>query len=202
MSFCVELSANWFEVLGGYLVELCSLEEWEGEYADRLNSIEQMARIMECFVVGTCTNPIGAMIPFAGDTPPVNWLECDGAEVSQDDWPLLYEAIGSTYGSAAAGNFKLPDTRGRVLVGAGAGAGLTSRARGDSWGDEQVTLSESQLPPHSHSVHSHTPALVVAPGELPVDAAGIGGFTGSAGSGAAVDIMQPSLAVKVIIRGA
>lgn len=202
VSFCVELSGEWFEVFGGYLQKLCEIEEWEGSDADRLNSIAQMARIMECFVVGTCTNPVGAMIHFAGDEPPPNWLECDGTDVLQADWPLLYDAIGDTFGSAAENYFKLPDARGRVLVGAGAGAGLTERTPGDTWGDEDVNLSINQLPAHTHTIHSHVPLTAVGPGEVPVDTPGIGGATGSTGSGAAVDIMQPSLAVKVIIRGA
>ena len=40
--------------------------------------------------------------------------------------------------------------QGRVTVGEGAGAGLTARTGGDTFGDEQVTLSESQMPAHSH----------------------------------------------------
>lgn len=44
-----------------------------------------------------------------------------------------------------------PDSLGRVVGGAGDGAGLTSRAYGDSVGAETVVLTENQLARHSHS---------------------------------------------------
>lgn len=46
-------------------------------------------------------------------------LLCDGREVSQTTYADLYAKIGATYGTASAGNFKLPDYRGRSPIGIG-----------------------------------------------------------------------------------
>jgi microcystin-dependent protein len=90
----------------------------------------------------------GTVVLFAGDTVPPGWLRCDGALYSKDQYPDLFDVIGYIYG----GNgdyFKVPDLRGRVLVGAGSGQGLTPRYLGDTGGEETHTLTESELPPIS-----------------------------------------------------
>lgn len=67
--------------------------------------------------------PAGAVLPFAGDTPPAGYLLCNGQEVLQDDYPALYSAIGEAWGSATSFTFTLPDLRGRFLRGVDGGAG-------------------------------------------------------------------------------
>lgn len=57
------------------------------------------------------------------------------------------EAAGYT-----SNNFFLPDLRGRSVVGAGTGRGLTLRTPGDVGGEETHYLSESELPSHSHGI--------------------------------------------------
>jgi len=96
--------------------------------------------------------PIGVVNPFAGGSAPSGWLLCDGAEVSQLTYPTLYALILATWGSAASGQFKLPDLRGRVITGADGGAGrlTTANALGNDGGAEGVTLSEAQMPSHRH----------------------------------------------------
>lgn len=46
-------------------------------------------------------------------------LLCDGRQVAQATYPDLYAAIGASYGTASAGNFVLPDFRGRFPAGVG-----------------------------------------------------------------------------------
>jgi microcystin-dependent protein len=59
-------------------------------------------------------------------------------------------------------NFVVPDARGRNVVGAGTGPGLTARTIGATGGEEQHQLlaSESGMPSHTHSItdpgHSHS----------------------------------------------
>ena len=65
----------------------------------------------------------------AGDTGDPFWVLCDG---------------DSTYGSN-------PDLRGRVIVGGGAGTGLTNRSvDGSVFGSETVTLSQDEIPLRQH----------------------------------------------------
>lgn len=74
-------------------------------------------------------------------------------------WATLPDSIapvsGGRGGSAAADfaagkRITLPDLRGRALVGAGAGPGLTARALGATFGTETHTLTITELPEHNH----------------------------------------------------
>lgn len=47
--------------------------------------------------------------------------------------------------------FNVPDFRGRMLLGAGAGSGLTKRHLGQKGGDENRQLIIANLPPHQHN---------------------------------------------------
>jgi len=70
------------------------------------------------FLLGEAFIPIGAIFPFAATQVPLGYLLCDGALVSRVEYPTLYQAIGSTYGSSAGGEyFRLPDLRGRFPLG-------------------------------------------------------------------------------------
>ncbi len=107
--------------------------------------------------------PAGAIIQWGGSTAPVNWLLCDGSAVSRTTYASLFAAVGTSYG---AGNgtttFNLPDLRGRVPVGKNGGSFGTLGATG---GAETVTLTESQMPSHTHiqNAHNHsTPMQMVS----------------------------------------
>lgn len=99
--------------------------------------------------------PVGTIIAYSGATAPKGWLLCDGTEKKTDDYPRLSTALGSTWGTASANHFKLPDLRGRFLRGAGAGTtGLTGTnipELGKTYGDQNKS--------HKHGVtvgdHSH-----------------------------------------------
>lgn len=96
--------------------------------------------------------PVGTVAPFIGNTDsvPKNWLLCDGSYVSIDNYPELFRLIGSIYGEVLDGRFKLPDFRGRTLVGAGASDGLSTRLIGEFGGEEQHQLSIAEMPSHNH----------------------------------------------------
>jgi microcystin-dependent protein len=63
--------------------------------------------------------PVGMLSPFAGSSAPDGWLLCHGQAVSQTTYAALFALIGSTYDvtSPGAGNFRVPDLRGRVIAG-------------------------------------------------------------------------------------
>ncbi len=93
----------------------------------------------------------GTILPFAGATVPAGYLECDGALVLIATYPDLYSAIGNTwYGSPPTDYFGLPDLRGRTLIGAGTGTGLTARTLGTTDGHETHTLITAEIPAHAH----------------------------------------------------
>ena len=83
--------------------------------------------------------PVGAILPFSGNTVPVGYLTCNGAEVSRTLYADLFEVIGTTYG-AGDGNttFNLPNLGNNIVsdistgdlavVGNGIALGLTNGA--------------------------------------------------------------------------
>jgi microcystin-dependent protein len=77
----------------------------------------------------------------AAVNPSPGWLLCDGSAVSRSTFAALWAAIGSSFGVGdGSTTFNLPDYRGRTIVGAGAGGGLTNRAMGAKGGEENHLL--------------------------------------------------------------
>lgn len=163
--------------------------------------------------------PIGVVQMYASATPPKGWLACDGAAVSRRDYAELYAIIGTTFGSGdGSSTFNVPDLRGRVVIGAGTGTGLTARAVGDTGGAETVTLTEAEIPAHDHDVtdpgHVHTvtdPGHVhsvtdpghshTAPAESNVVSSGssgggvLGGDTGTSATGISIDSAMTGVSI-------
>lgn len=109
---------------------------------------------------------IGDVKMTAAVVPPPGWLACDGTSYLRLDYPELFAALGGTsspWGLPDGTHFNVPDYRGRVPIGAGAGPGLTSRALGNKVGSEP-----SNMPSHDHGgatgtmsanvVHNHSTA--------------------------------------------
>ncbi len=107
----------------------------------------------------------GEIITFGGLATPEGWLQCNGSEVAIAAYPRLSQALGTSWGAltngaGAAGvtHFRLPDLRGRSLIGAGTGAGLTNRAIGQLMGSETHTLTATEMPSHNHTQDAHNHA--------------------------------------------
>ncbi len=91
--------------------------------------------------------PTGAIMPFAGESAPGGWLLCNGQSLSKTTYSTLFEVIDYYYGGAGD-NFNVPDLMGRFPLGAGAGAGLTTRTRGEKAGQQAIT----DVPSHDHNL--------------------------------------------------
>jgi microcystin-dependent protein len=61
----------------------------------------------------------GELRIFAGGFVPVGWLACDGQQLAAADQPVLARAIGRTFGGDGKDHVRVPDLRGRALVGSG-----------------------------------------------------------------------------------
>jgi microcystin-dependent protein len=94
---------------------------------------------------------LGEIRIFAGNFAPQGWAICDGRVLSVADNQELYALIGGSYGGNGRTTFALPDLRSRVPIHFGTGPGLSPRALGSMGGDETVTLTQEELPPHTHT---------------------------------------------------
>lgn len=136
------------------------------------------------------------------------WLKCDGRSVSRTTYALLFAVIGTSFGSADGNSFNLPDSRGRVLGTIGQGSGLTNRTLGASTGEENHTLTTSEMPAHTHTSNATGGTLGLATsdgnntagggldytaGELNLFASPTALNINSAGDGGAHNNMQPTL---------
>jgi microcystin-dependent protein len=97
---------------------------------------------------------LGEIKLFAGNFEPPGWLTCDGRLLAIRDHESLFEILGNSYGGDGRTTFGLPDLRGRVPMGVGAGPGLTNRRLGEEPGAESVVLDVTQLPSHDHTLRA------------------------------------------------
>ncbi|MEQ3650269.1 tail fiber protein [Hyphomonas sp.] len=67
---------------------------------------------------------------------PRGTLEADGRLLPINENTALFSLLGTLYGGDGRTTFALPDLRGRVVVGAGQGPGLTERQQGARGGTE------------------------------------------------------------------
>jgi microcystin-dependent protein len=89
---------------------------------------------------------VGEIRMFAGNFAPAGWMFCEGQLLSISENETLFQLIGTTYGGNGQTTFALPDLRGRIPVHQGNGFPLAQAG-----GDEKVTLTVQQIPPHSHA---------------------------------------------------
>jgi len=95
---------------------------------------------------------------FAGNFPPSGWAFCDGQLLSIPQNQILFKLIGTTYGGNGTTNFAVPNLSGRVPMHFGTGPGLSPRVRGETGGTESVTLTNQQIPAHTHPLIGSTGA--------------------------------------------
>lgn len=96
------------------------------------------------------------MMPMANQTSdPDGFLRCDGRAVPSAVYPDLYAVIGTSFGGNST-NFNLPNYESQFLYGKSNASGQMNQ----SIGNNNHTLTSSQLPSHNHSLvtigHSHT----------------------------------------------
>jgi microcystin-dependent protein len=146
---------------------------------------------------------IGEIRMFGGNFAPRGWALCDGQLLAISNNQALFSILGTTYGGDGRTTFGLPDLRGRFALHSGTGPGLSSRRLGDDGGAEQVTLSETEMPGHTHG------ATVAGSGQTIRTLRFFGqettvpeqttGSTGPAGGDQPHDNMPPFQAVNFII---
>jgi microcystin-dependent protein len=146
---------------------------------------------------------------FAGNFAPAGWAFCSGQLLPISENDVLFQLIGTTYGGDGQETFGLPDLQGRIPVHWG-----NSVILAQTGGAESVTLTQQQMPIHTHSMlGAATPGNQVTPiGNLSANSTSVkpyisedqdGNFAASAispdGGNQPHDNMMPFLVVSYII---
>ena len=85
--------------------------------------------------------------PFGYETQ--GWAICDGRLLAiTKDTEILFSLIGNYFGGDGRSDFALPDLRGRAIVGTG---GNPHQNMGLQYGMETVSLTQQQMPAHTHA---------------------------------------------------
>jgi len=150
----------------GALQELSYVWNWEQsgaitpqEMADRMFEMCNQFSLTR----GTC-RMIGEVVAFAASTSPSeNWLLCNGDSYLRDEYPDLFNVIGTVFGAVDITHFNVPDMRGRVIMGTGPGFAFSADG-----GEQNATITIDSMPSHDHAIDHYFTALALAPGELPV----------------------------------
>jgi microcystin-dependent protein len=85
---------------------------------------------------------------------PTGWAFCDGQLLPLSQNTALFSLLGTTYGGNGKSNFALPDLQGEAPMHPGQGPGLSLHDLGETGGSETVTLLESEVPAHQHTVRA------------------------------------------------
>ena len=86
---------------------------------------------------------IGTVTTFAGNFAPVNWAFCNGQLLPISQNTALFSILGTNYGGDGRSSFGLPDLRGRAIIHAGSGPGLSTKTLGQRSGTETASASGS-----------------------------------------------------------
>jgi len=154
---------NWvYSVFLGALDFMTKSESWitAGE-----SDQNDAAAIYKAILEGIEPMPFyaGSIMWSAAATLPAGapYLACDGSVYHGADYATLYAAIGTTYnaGGEAPGDFRVPDLRGRDLVGVDpTGIRITAawaNALAGAGGEELHSLIGAEVPTHSHADSGH-----------------------------------------------
>lgn len=85
---------------------------------------------------------------------PKGWATCDGQILPLSQNTALFSLLGTTYGGDGKSNFALPNMQGNAPMHPGQGPGLSLHDLGETGGTQFVTLLESEMPAHSHTLRA------------------------------------------------
>ena len=85
---------------------------------------------------------------------PTGWTFCNGAVLPINQNMALFSILGTNYGGNGTSTYGIPNLQNSVAIGQGQGPGLSFYAVGQYGGQASVTLTNSQLPIHTHAVNA------------------------------------------------
>ena len=111
------------------------------------------------------TSPFVAEIRiFPFNFAPKGWAFCDGQILPLSQNTALFSLLGTTYGGDGKSNFALPNLQGRVSMFYQQGPGLSLYDIGQTGGEDYVTLLQTEIPSHPHTLQAAAVASTTATG--------------------------------------
>jgi microcystin-dependent protein len=89
---------------------------------------------------------------FGFNFAPKGWALCNGQLMPISQNTALFSLLGTFYGGDGKSNFALPNLQGSAPLQQGQGPGLSPYVQGESGGEPAVTLLQSQMPVHNHTL--------------------------------------------------
>lgn len=91
---------------------------------------------------------------FGNSFAPRDWATCDGQLMSIAQNTALFAIIGTYFGGDGRVTFALPNFQGRTGVDQGTGPSLSPYVMGEAVGTQQITLIQTEMPMHNHTVNT------------------------------------------------
>lgn len=181
-------------------LEKASRPEWWEAFGDMStdDAAALASEALEYYLASGDSCMIGTLAEYITDDPPNGVLPLDGSTYLGADYPELFGILDPAY--ISGDSFTLPDAAGRTAVFAGAGAGLSARAVGDSGGVEQVQLTIAEMPAHDHAYNENITADLdlESPGApVPAPQIAVPSVTGSTGGDQPHENMPPFVVWKI-----
>jgi len=104
---------------------------------------------------------IGQIFAFAGNFAPRGYMLCQGQTLAIQQYAALFSILGTTYGGNGTSTFQLPNLQGRSIVGYGTSQSGTPYVLGETGGVTSVTLTQAQMPLHTHTVTAQGDAGII-----------------------------------------
>jgi len=129
---------------------------------------------------------------FPFNFPPTGWAFCDGQLMPISQNTALFSLLGTVYGGDGKSTFALPDLQGSAPMQPGQGQGLSDRVLGEMSGVESITLLQSEIPLHTHTVNTMSdPGTLQVPGPDRVLSRPSAGNTYQTNTSANLQMMAP-----------
>ncbi len=96
---------------------------------------------------------IGQVIIFGFNFAPRDYAFCDGRLLAITQNTALFSILGTTYGGDGRVTFGLPNIQERAVMNVGHGNGLSSYELGEITGVPNVTVTQGQMPQHTHQAY-------------------------------------------------
>lgn len=153
----------------------------DGTHATPAEAAAEIAKQNELLPIQRCIM-LGQVVELEVQDPPAWLLRCDGAEYLRVDYPELYAVIRAEF-IVDADHFVVPQRDRRIGI-----DGITPALQG---GENTHTLTEAEMPAHTHTEGIASPIAINGGLEAPAASAiPAVSLTGSTGGGAAHNNMQ------------